>query len=457
MEVEFSAPEYQADASFEEARYRFCGDPEKGWSLVRNGQPHLELGPGYRLLQTVSCGVCSTDLERHFLPFPLPQVTGHEVLATDESGGRFVVEINASHLARGVSAECPFCAAGLHTHCPERVVLGIHDLPGGFGPWVLAPVNAVLPLPDEIPSSAGVLVEPLAAALNAVEMVQPKAGETIAVLGPRRLGMLIVAALSAYRNANNIDFDVMALARHQSLLDLSRQFGATSTRLVEGNGEALPDNIADVVIDTTGNPDALVLATRLARREVHLKSTHGRPSAGLNHLTELVVDELRLGSHERTNNLDVAAPDIGWLADGGVNERSAGMLLSDLEASADSRRLPRVDVAVVNSATQAERAIRPSPEHQRSLVRPRGDILLTQAARKTTDSPLVHKIIDDGLRLTSSRCGDFRRAIQLLLDDADLRDIGEKLVTDTFDNSDMNATFATARSPECIKAVVKIG
>ena len=90
-------------------------------------------------------------------------------------------------------------------------------------------------------------------------------------------------------------------------------------------------------------------------------------------------------------------------------------------------------------------------------MRPRGDILLTQAARKTTDSPLVHKIIDDGLRLTSSRCGDFRRAIQLLLDDADLRDIGEKLVTDTFDNSDMNATFATARSPECIKAVVKIG
>ena len=225
---------------------------------------------------------------------------------------------------------------------------------------MLAPVNAVLPLPDEIPSSAGVLVEPLAAALNAVEMVQPKAGETIAVLGPRRLGMLIVAALSAYRNGNNIDFDVMALARHQSLLDLSRQFGATSTRLVEGNGEALPDNIADVVIDTTGNPDALVLATRLARREVHLKSTHGRPSAGLNHLTELVVDELRLGSHERTNHLDVAAPGIGWLADGGVNERSAGMLLSDLEASADSRRLPRVDVAVVNSATQAERAIRPS-------------------------------------------------------------------------------------------------
>ena len=35
-------------------------------------------------------------------------------------------------------------------------------------------------------------------------------------------------------------------------------------------------------------------AVRLARREVHLKSTHGRPSAGLAKLTAFVVDELGL-------------------------------------------------------------------------------------------------------------------------------------------------------------------
>ena len=28
--------------------------------------------------------VCSTDLARRFLPFPLPQVTGHELIARDE-------------------------------------------------------------------------------------------------------------------------------------------------------------------------------------------------------------------------------------------------------------------------------------------------------------------------------------------------------------------------------------
>src|SRR5262245_29297316 len=197
MEVEFSAPEYHADGTFRSARLSFQGSTEGGWSVARDGRPHLALGPGYRLLRVRACGVCSTDLARHFLPFPLPQVTGHEVLAVDELGRRYVVEINASHAARGVPSDCPFCASGLETHCPERIVLGIHDLPGGFGPWILAPVHAALPVPDAVPDASAVLTEPLAAALHAVETVAPRAGERVLVLGPRRLGTLVVAAAAA--------------------------------------------------------------------------------------------------------------------------------------------------------------------------------------------------------------------------------------------------------------------
>ncbi|MGB0580950.1 MAG: alcohol dehydrogenase catalytic domain-containing protein, partial [Limisphaerales bacterium] len=262
MRVSFSAPEYQADGSFANADYEFNGATERGWRILRNGAPHLELGAGYRLLETQSCGVCSTDLARQFLPFPLPQITGHEVLATDENGSRFVVEINASHLARGLKTDCPFCNGRLHTHCPERIVLGIHDLPGGFGPFVLAPVEAVIPLPEMIPDSAGVLVEPLAAAIHAVDMVVPKEGETVAVLGPRRLGMLVVAALGAWRESLNRDFEILALARHQHLLDLSLEVGATKARFVDNS---LPEGMADVghllgpdIVDAD-NEDLLVL------------------------------------------------------------------------------------------------------------------------------------------------------------------------------------------------------
>ena len=183
--VEFEALDYRADQTFARARYRFAGDEQRGWSVHRDGRPLLELGPGYRLLRTSSCGVCSTDLARHWLPFPLPQVTGHEVIARDDRGRRYVVEINASHEARGVPNDCAFCSAGLPTHCPDRLTLGIHDLPGGFGPWFLAPVGACLEVPAIVGDDVAVLVEPFAAALHAVHTIAPRAGERIEVLGPR--------------------------------------------------------------------------------------------------------------------------------------------------------------------------------------------------------------------------------------------------------------------------------
>jgi len=401
----------------------FAGNTEAGWTTFRNGGERLSLGPGYRPLRVKSCGVCSTDLARRFLPFPLPQITGHEVLAEDEEGRRCVVEINASHQARGVASHCAYCNGGLPTHCPERLVLGIHDLPGGFGPWILAPVNAVLPLPDVIPDDAGVLVEPLAAALHAVDMVAPRAGDTVAVLGPRRLGMLVVAALAARRKSLGIEFDILALARHEHLLDLAQKFGATEARLVVGEGDDLRDELADIVIDTTGNPLAFDLAIRLARREVHLKSTHGRPAGGVEHLTEFVVDELRL-------------------------ER-----LRDAEG-AEGRGLPRPQSIVVANAGEFSRAVRPREESEEAAIMPRGRILLDPDA-DVAGSSLLRGVRDRGLVLSSSRCGDFRAAIQLLERDADLRRIGTQLITHRFSAGDMNHAFEIAGSAACIKAVIE--
>lgn len=338
--------------------------------------------------------------------------------------------------------------------------MGIHDLPGGFAPYVLAPVEAVLSLPEVIPATAGVLVEPLAAALNAVDMISPKVGERVAVLGLRRLGMLVVAALGAWRASHGMDFGILALSRHQHLLDLSRDFGATDTALVAGNGDSLPDGMADVVIDTTGNPQAFELAIRLARGEVHLKSTHGQVSAGLRHLTELVVDELRIGRLDSLPSAE-AGNRIGWLSavepGPGDFEIVRGDPINISDAMADNLRpgqVPRIDVLVVDTAEQADLAIRPSIEHENSLLKPCGEILVQAQAGASSDSLLIRAVAERGLRLTSSRCGDFRRAIQLLEDNQELRSIGDKLITQRFDNCDMNAVFAAARSPDCIKAVV---
>jgi threonine dehydrogenase-like Zn-dependent dehydrogenase len=251
-----------------------------------------------------------------------------------------------------------------------------------------------------------------------------------------------------------------------------RSFGADDVVVVDDAATGLADGSFDVVIDTTGNPDALATAVRLARREVHVKSTHGRAACGLSHLTELVVDEitierlpaapsapgtdvlerLRTGARPRVAWLPVGAPPPWLAAAADVRCGSAEQLRRSFAADRDG--LPRADVAVADTAAQVDAAIRPLAGVEQALVRPRGAILVPVAADVAT-SPLLAAVAGRGLRLSSSRCGDFAAALALLAADPALCRLGERLVTHRFAAADLPAAFATARSRACIKAVVE--
>jgi len=405
----FIAPEYQADGTIRPARYAFRGSSETGWDVVREGRVHCRFGPGYRLLASSHCGVCATDLARRHLPFRLPQVTGHEVVARTDSGALCVVEINASHAARGV-APCDVCRRGLDRHCPDRLVLGIHDLPGGFGPWILAPVGAVVPLPAAISPATATLVEPFAAALHAVDTIAPADGDRIAVLGPRRLGLLVIAALAARRTERRGRYEILAIARRPALRSLARSMGADDALAVPSS----PQPLADVVVDTTGHPDGLELAAALARREVHVKSTTGHPSLGLRHVTELVVDELTL------------APA--------------------------SEAPPSADAVVTTSLAEIDAAIRPEPGTERASVPPRGRILVSDVGQPRDG--VLAALLDRGLRFTTSRCGDLRSATTLLSKSSLGQRLGEQLVTDVVPADHLADAFERAQRPEHLKIIV---
>lgn len=476
LRVEFEGLEYHEDDRVQAAAYTLEGSGAEGWCVTRNGAKHLELGPGYRLLRTDRCGICSTDLDRRFLPFPLPQIIGHELIALDAEDQRHVVEINASHQARGLAVECPFCDAGLDTHCPERRVLGIHDLPGGFGPWVLAAENAVFALPRSLPDDVAVLMEPFAAALHAAEWIDPQPGETVAVLGPRRLGLLVVAALAARRRRDAATFRILALSRHDDLSRIALSFGADHAAHPSGESGG-PEPVADIVIDTTGSPAGLETALGLARREVHLKSTHGQPAAGLVHATELVVDEISLEAWPEDPGALRALlasapcragdpPQIAWLSEGVPPEnlsqalpagadlrvgRDAGNLLERWE-QIPGGRLPRADIAIVDNVEAVDRVLRPRLPDEISLVRPRGRICIRNP--QVESGPLGRALVQRGLRLSGSRCGNFRKALPLLESDSALRGCLAQLVTHRLAAGELPQALRLAREPGCIKIVL---
>ncbi len=483
MKVEFQALDYTAEDRFFGSTYTFEGEEEKGWKIFRNGKLYLELGPGYKLLRTKACGVCSTDIDRRFLPFPLPQVIGHEVIAEDPSSGEsYVVEINDTLLARGSSKTDAFILSGLPTHSPERMVLGIDRLPGGFGPYILAPKNSIFRY-EGIPDRVAVLIEPFAASLQAVSASPPENGETVAVLGPRRLGSLLIAALNAYRNSSGKQFQITGIVRRDELLQLSLNLGADSAinlKKLMSDKEDLSSlqQKFSIVYDTTSTEEGFLTALELASKEVHLKTTNGQVMAGLNHLTELVVDELSIlpftienldfhwKQEERKNQNVYIAPDLQKESEVFQNIRSIllqnGILkiessdpdeaLRKLESTADASTLPRYDLAVAGSFADIETCIRPVAGREISLVRPRGAILYLPSSEGT--NPL-ERFFQRGGNIRSSRCGDFRLAIRLLKENPQVIDALDRyMISHIFPAEKLPEAYKIAKTPEAIKVMI---
>jgi threonine dehydrogenase-like Zn-dependent dehydrogenase len=466
MKLKFTALEYTAEDAFSPAQYSFDGDVTSGWEIRRNSQTYLTLGPGYEPMKNRLCGVCATDLDRRFLPFPLPQITGHEVVAVRlHNGQKCVVEINDTPHYRGDTVQDPFSNAGLPTHTPGRMVLGIDRLPGGFGPYLLAPKHAVLPI-DGIHETAAALVEPFAAALQAVISAPPRHNDRVAILGPRRLGALLVAALKAYKRASGSAFTICALARRDSLLELSRRLGSDEGFNLAETPEPSLHHGFDIVYDTTGSVSGFDLALRLAKREIHLKSTNGQKTCGLDHLTAFVVDELSL--------MPFHGPGIERIEENGAWDNQAiylspGVKNIDLKnkhlfkgdplsaqkaAGSDGfpGRLPRFDVAVAATLDEIDSIIRPNPENENALIRPRGTIFFKGDA---SGNPLLSFLARGGM-LRSSRCGDFKLALQYLQENKEMADdLSHYMVSHVFPVSEIETAFEYARRSESIKVIIK--
>jgi len=419
MATTFQTPEYQADGRFKTVQYTFEGSEDAGWRIIRQASAHqspqvvVNVGAGYRLLATRYCGVCATDLARRHLPFSLPQITGHEISAVDKQP--VTVEINASHAARGEQTDCPYCKYDLHRHCPDRLTIGIDRLPGGFAPWLLAPRHGIIPLPSSVSAIAGCFVEPYAAAMRALQLSPPDRYQQIAVLGPRRLGMLILSALNAYREQHNLDYELVAIVRHNALRPHCLTLGADRVDMLD----ACKADSFDLVFDTTGSPQGLAHAIRLSRHEVHLKSTHGKPVFGFNSMSQMVVDEISLAGLQSDWSLPESLPRRAMVAADTTSINAVHRCLPDADCMDPDDALPQTwplainafDAVVINELPALDNWIAADKTSPKQL-RPAGLVLLNSKHGSSGD-PLSLALHQKPLMLRTSRCGDFRQTLAL--------------------------------------------
>jgi alcohol dehydrogenase len=236
------------------------------------------------------------ELQRGYYGFA--GIPGHEfvaeVAAADTPtlvGRRVVGEINLACHA------CEWCARDLARHCPHRTVLGIVRHPGAFQEYFVLPERNLHIVPEGIDNQRAVFTEPLAAACEILDQVSIPAGETVAVLGDGKLGLLIAMVLRAH------GYRVCQFGRHAEKLRIAAAVGVE----VELEGNRPPTAQYSWVVDATGTAEGLRTASAMVapRGTVILKSTvHGMVAVDT---APLIVNEITLvGS--RCGRFEAALP-----------------------------------------------------------------------------------------------------------------------------------------------------
>jgi alcohol dehydrogenase len=257
---------------------------------------------GFALLRLLAGGICHTDLELERGYYAFAGTPGHEFVAEVVEAGtrallskRVVGEINLA------CTHCEWCRKGLGRHCPNRTVLGIVGHPGAFAEFFTLPERNLHVLPDEVPTSRAVFLEPLAAACEILDQVAIPPGATLAVLGDGKLGLLIAMVLNAQ------GYRVHQFGRHAAKLAIAAAVGVVTKVATEMATGALPIAAYDWVVDATGSPEGLRSAAAMTRPRgtVILKSTvHGTVPVDT---APIIVNEITLiGS--RCGRFEAALP-----------------------------------------------------------------------------------------------------------------------------------------------------
>lgn len=236
------------------------------------------------LVRVTKAGICKTDHEivKGYVK-GFRGILGHEFIgivedSNDKSliGKRVTSEINFS------CNRCEYCLKGLQRHCPNRTVLGIQNKDGAFAEYVIVPKENIFILAQNISDNTAIFIEPLAAALEILDQVLLN-GKNILIIGDGKLGLLIAYAINKAVKCN-----LLIIGKHIEKLNIVKKIGIKTSLL--HNFKAAHQY--DIVIEASGNPDALYLALQSVkpRGTIVLKSTYA--SIPKVNVSDIVVNEV---------------------------------------------------------------------------------------------------------------------------------------------------------------------
>src|SRR3954471_2201982 len=154
-------------------------------------------GAAEALVRVHRVGICGTDLSGYLGKMPFfsyPRIPGHELGVEVVSVGEGVTNVKPGDKAAVEPyincQRCYSCARG-HTNCCENhLTLGVH-VDGGLRPLFTVPARK-LHVSTKLTFEQLALVETLGIGLHAINRANPRADETVLVIGAGPIGLSVV-------------------------------------------------------------------------------------------------------------------------------------------------------------------------------------------------------------------------------------------------------------------------
>jgi L-iditol 2-dehydrogenase len=248
------------------------------------GEPKLD--PAGAILKVEACGICGTDARTFFNGdpgAPAPWVLGHEPVGTLEEVGP------DADLPPGVSkgdrvflgsiltcGECRWCVDGFQNLCEHHLLYGYDPFPGAYSEHASVPPIAtknLIKLPPELPSDLATVADPFACALNGIEALDIRLGDTVIIVGSGPIGCW-QAVMARDRGASSVYLTDVSTERLEIALRAIGHVVDKAFVAGEDNGVAEvmsltggtgPDRVSVAAPSKEAQAAALIMAAKRAR------------------------------------------------------------------------------------------------------------------------------------------------------------------------------------------------
>jgi L-iditol 2-dehydrogenase len=309
---------------------------EKLNAISVHDMPMPVCGDNEAVLKVNACAVCGSDIRIFHYGndrVTMPAVIGHEIAGQVVTVGKNVTNWKpGDRVAIGADVPCgtcQWCTNGMGTNCRVNYAIG-YQFAGGFQEYMLLNdttlrYGPVTPIPAGLSYAEAAIAEPLACAINGLQLAQFGLDKSICIIGLGPIGCMMLE-LSKVFGASR----VFAAQRSKKRLDMARQF-LPEGRFIATEEENLVDTVmretdgegVDLAITTAGTVQAHEDAINIVRHRGYVNLFGGlknQPKLSLDsnliHYKECFV----MGSHGSLPHHHRTA--VGLISRGAVHART---------------------------------------------------------------------------------------------------------------------------------------